>query len=134
MGFWDVLLFTSPPSWGRAGSPPQRITAHLHQLVVLAAMLSFAHGAHHYELSTAIPLKAASMWWSKEAFGDFHGFVAAGPTGFTRSFIFWTAHRQRAMSVYIGGPKFGKLASNPHYLLWASLGCWRRGRVQSGWP
>src|SRR6185312_6792363 len=27
-----------------------------------------------------------------------------------------------AMSVYIGGPKWGYLASNQHYLLWASLG------------
>ncbi len=26
-----------------------------------------------------------------------------------------------AMSVYIGGPKYGWLASNPRYLLWASL-------------
>src|SRR6185503_15137501 len=61
--------------------------------------------------------------WSKEAFGDFHGFVAGWAYWIYTFFYFpGLLTASVAMSVYIGGPKWGYLASNQHYLLWASLG------------
>jgi len=40
------------------------------------------------ELSTRYPAEGGLYVWSKEAFGDFHGFVAGWRTGFIPSFIF----------------------------------------------
>jgi amino acid transporter len=61
--------------------------------------------------------------WSKEAFGDFHGFVAGWAYWIYTFFYFpGLLTASVAMSVFIGGPKYVWLAASPRYLLWASLG------------
>ena len=125
MGFWDVLLFNVAAVLG-----PRWIAAAAHNgsssisLWILAAVLFFLPTALIIiELSTRFPAEGGLYVWSKEAFGDFHGFVAGWAYWIYTFFYFpGLLTASVAMSVYIGGPKWGPLASNPHYLLWASLG------------
>ena len=78
MGFWDVLLFNIAAVLG-----PRWIAAAAHSgtssisLWVFAALLFFLPTALIIvELSTRFPAEGGLYVWSKEAFGDFHGFVA----------------------------------------------------------
>ncbi|HXB20565.1 MAG TPA: amino acid permease, partial [Candidatus Solibacter sp.] len=78
MGFWDVLLFNIAAVLG-----PRWIAAAAHNgsssisLWILAAVLFFLPTALIIvELSTRFPSEGGLYVWSKEAFGDFHGFVA----------------------------------------------------------
>ena len=125
MGFWDVLLFNIAAVLG-----PRWIAAAAHNgtssisLWILAAVLFFLPTALIIiELSTRYPAEGGLYVWSKEAFGDFHGFVA-GWSYWIYTFFYFPGllTASVAMSVYIGGPKWGHLASSPSYLLWASLG------------
>lgn len=125
MGFWDVLLFNIAAVLG-----PRWIAAAAHNgtssisLWILAALLFFLPTALIIiELSTRFPAEGGLYVWSKEAFGDFHGFVA-GWAYWVYTFFYFPGllTASVAMSVYIGGPKWGNLANNTHYLLWASLG------------
>lgn len=125
MGFWDVLLFNIAAVLG-----PRWIAAAAHNgtssisLWLLAALLFFLPTALIIiELSTRFPSEGGLYVWSKEAFGDFHGFVAGWAYWIYTFFYFpGLLTASVAMSVYIGGPKWGYLANNQHYLLWASLG------------
>lgn len=125
MGFWDVLLFNIAAVLG-----PRWIAAAAHNgsssisLWVLAALLFFLPTALIIiELSTRYPAEGGLYVWSKEAFGDFHGFVAGWAYWIYTFFYFpGLLTASVAMSVYIGGPKWGHLASSPAYLLWASIG------------
>jgi len=125
MGFWDVLLFNIAAVLG-----PRWIAAAAHNgtssisLWVLAAVLFFLPTALVIiELSTRFPAEGGLYVWSKEAFGDFHGFVAGWAYWIYTFFYFpGLLTASVAMSVYIGGPKYEWLAGNKHYLLWASLG------------
>jgi len=125
MGFWDVLLFNIAAVLG-----PRWIAAAAHNgtssisLWVLAAVLFFLPTALIIiELSTRFPAEGGLYVWSKEAFGDFHGFVA-GWSYWIYTFFYFPGllTASVAMSVYIGGPKYAWLAASPRYLLWASLG------------
>src|SRR6185312_15232864 len=124
MGFWDVLLFNIAAVLG-----PRWIAAAAHNgtssisLWILAAVLFFLPTALVIiELSTRFPAEGGLYVWSKEAFGDFHGFVAGWAYWIYTFFYFpGLLTASVAMSVYIGGPKWGYLAGNAHYLLWASL-------------
>ncbi|HKR97200.1 MAG TPA: APC family permease [Candidatus Angelobacter sp.] len=124
MGFWDVLLFNIAAVLG-----PRWIAAAAHNgtssisLWVLAAVLFFLPTALIIiELSTRYPAEGGLYVWSKEAFGDFHGFVA-GWSYWIYTFFYFPGllTASVAMSVYIGGPKFEYLANNRWYLFWASL-------------
>jgi glutamate:GABA antiporter len=125
MGFWDVLLFNIAAVLG-----PRWIAAAAHNgtssisLWVLAAVLFFLPTALIIiELSTRYPAEGGLYVWSKEAFGDFHGFVAGWAYWIYTFFYFpGLLTASVAMSVYIGGPKFEWLATNKQYLFWASLG------------
>src|SRR5258707_2007627 len=125
MGFWDVLLFNIAAVLG-----PRWIAAAAHNgtssisLWVLAAVLFFLPTALIIvELSTRFPAEGGLYVWSKEAFGDFHGFVAGWAYWIYTFFYFpGLLTASVAMSVYIGGPKNPGLAPNPRYLLWASSG------------
>src|ERR1700757_1320679 len=124
MGFWDVLLFNIAAVLG-----PRWIAAAAHNgtssisLWVLAAVLFFLPTALIIiELSTRYPAEGGLYVWSKEAFGDFHGFVAGWAYWAYTVFYFpGLLTASVAMSVYIGGPKYWVLAKNPHYLLWSSM-------------
>jgi amino acid transporter len=125
MGFWDVLLFNIAAVLG-----PRWIAAAAHNgtssisLWVLAALLFFLPTALIIiELSTRYPAEGGLYVWSKEAFGDFHGFVAGWAYWIYTFFYFpGLLSASVAMSVYVGGPRFEYLASNTSYLVWASLG------------
>ena len=78
MGFWDVLLFNIATVLG-----PRWIAAAGHNgtssisLWVIAALFFFVPGAFVInELSSRFPEEGGLYVWAKEAFGDFHGFVA----------------------------------------------------------
>jgi glutamate:GABA antiporter len=125
MGFWDVLLFNIAAVLG-----PRWIAAAAHNgtssisLWVLAAVLFFLPmSLIIVELSTRYPAEGGLYVWSKEAFGDFHGFVA-GWTYWVYTFFYFPGllSASVAMSVFIGGQKFEYLAGNKWYLFWASLG------------
>jgi glutamate:GABA antiporter len=125
MGLWDVLLFNIAAVLG-----PRWIAAAAHNgtssisLWVLAALLFFLPTALIIiELSTRYPAEGGLYVWSKEAFGDFHGFVAGWAYWIYTFFYFpGLLTASVAMSVFIGGPKFAFLATNKQYLFWASLG------------
>jgi glutamate:GABA antiporter len=125
MGFWDVLLFNIAAVLG-----PRWIAAAAHNgtssisLWVLAAVLFFLPTALIIiELSTRYPAEGGLYVWSKEAFGDFHGFVAGWAYWIYTFFYFpGLLTASVAMSVYIGGPKFAWLAHDKQYLFWASFG------------
>src|SRR5512140_386005 len=124
MGFWDVLLFNIAAVLG-----PRWIAAAAHNgtssisLWILAAVLFFFPTALTIvELSTRYPSEGGLYAWSKEAFGDFHGFVAGWCYWAYTVFYFpGLLTASVAMSVYIGGPKYAWLATNPKYLIGASL-------------
>jgi len=124
MGFWDVLLFNIAAVLG-----PRWIASAAHNgtssisLWALAALLFFLPTALIIiELSTRYPAEGGLYVWSKEAFGDFHGFVAGWAYWAYTVFYFpGLLTASVAMSVYIGGPKYWVLAKDPHYLLWSSM-------------
>ncbi len=125
MGLWDVLLFNIAAVLG-----PRWIAAAAHNgpssisLWVLAALLFFLPTALIIvELSTRFPAEGGLYVWSKEAFGDFHGFLA-GWAYWVYTFLYFPGllTASVAMSVYIGGQRFEWLAANRQYLFWASLG------------
>jgi amino acid transporter len=125
MGLRDVLLFNIAAVLG-----PRWVAAAAHNgtssisLWVLAALLFFLPTALIIiELSTRYPSEGGLYVWSKEAFGDFHGFVAGWAYWIYTFFYFpGLLTASVAMSVFIGGPKFEFLATNKQYLFWASLG------------
>ena len=78
MGFWDVLFFNIATVLG-----PRWIAAAAHNgtssisLWILIAIFFFVPSALVInELSSRFPEEGGLYVWSKEAFGDFHGFVA----------------------------------------------------------
>ena len=124
MGFWDVLLFNVASVLG-----PRWIAAAAHNgtssisLWVLAALLFFVPTAFVItELSTRFPHEGGLYVWSKEAFGDFHGFVA-GWTYWIYSFFYFPGLllASAAMGAYIGGSSWGHLAQNRPFLLGGSV-------------
>lgn len=125
MGFWDVLLFNIAAVLG-----PRWIAAAAHNgpssisLWILAALFFFLPTALIIiELSTRFPAEGGLYVWSKEAFGDFHGFVA-GWAYWVYTFFYFPGllSASVAMSVFIGGPRYGWLADSKAYTLGTSLG------------
>jgi len=125
MGFMDVLLFNIAAVLG-----PRWIAAAAHNgpssvaLWMVAALLFFLPTALVIvELSTRFPAEGGLYVWSKEAFGDSHGFIA-GWCYWIYTFFYFPGLLMAsvAMSVYIGGEKHAWLADNRGYLVWGSLG------------
>ena len=124
MGFWDVLLFNIATVLG-----PRWIAAAAHNgtssisLWLLAAIFFFVPTAFVItELSTRFPNEGGLYVWSKEAFGDFHGFVA-GWTYWIYSFFYFPGLllASAAMGAYIGGSSWGHLATSRYFLLGGSF-------------
>jgi amino acid transporter len=124
MGFWDVLLFNIATVLG-----PRWVAAAAHNgtssisLWVLAAAFFFVPTAFVItELSTRFPHEGGLYVWSKEAFGDFHGFVA-GWTYWIYSFFYFPGLllASAAMGAYIGGSSWGHLAQSRPFLLGGSF-------------
>ena len=106
MGFWDVLLFNIATVLG-----PRWVAAAAHNgtssisLWVLAAAFFFVPSALVInELSSRFPEEGGLYVWAKEAFGDFHGFVAGWTYWIYTVFYFpGLLLASAAMSAYIIG-------------------------------
>jgi amino acid transporter len=124
MGFWDVLLFNIATVLG-----PRWIAAAGHNgtssisLWVIAAVFFFVPGAFVInELSSRFPEEGGLYVWAKEAFGDFHGFVAGWTYWIYTVFYFpGLLLASASMSAYVLGEKGGALADNRTYLLIVSI-------------
>src|SRR5262252_8997553 len=124
MGFWDVLLFNIVTVLG-----PRWIAAAGHNgtssisLWALAAVFFFIPGAMVInELSSRFPEEGGLYVWSKEAFGDFHGFVAGWTYWIYTVFYFpGLLLASASMSAYIIGEKGTSLAQDRAFLLSVSL-------------
>jgi amino acid transporter len=125
MGFWDVLLFNIATVLG-----PRWIAAAAHNgpssisLWVLAAVFFFVPSALVInELSSRFPNEGGLYVWSKEAFGDFHGFVAGWCYWIYTVFYFpGLLLASASMSAYVMGENGATLEHNRTFLLWVSLG------------
>ena len=125
MGFWDVLLFNIATVLG-----PRWIAAAAHNgtssisLWVIAALFFFVPTAMVVnELSSRFPEEGGLYVWAKEAFGDFHGFVAGWNYWIYTVFYFpGLLLASAAMSAYIIGEGGGALSQNRTFLLLVSLG------------
>jgi amino acid transporter len=124
MGFWDVLLFNIATVLG-----PRWIAAAGHNgtssisLWVLAALLFFVPMAMVInELSSRFPEEGGLYVWSKEAFGDFHGFVA-GWTYWVYTIFYFPGLllASASMSAYVLGGKGAALSQDRTFLLGGSL-------------
>jgi amino acid transporter len=124
LGLRDLILFNIAAVLG-----PRWIAAAAHNgtssvsLWMMAALFFFVPTALVIvELSTRYPHEGGVYAWTKEAFGDFHGFVA-GWCYWIYTFFYFPGLllASVAMSVYIGGPDWAKYGENLPYLLTASL-------------
>jgi amino acid transporter len=124
MGFWDVLLFNIATVLG-----PRWIAAAGHNgtssisLWILAAVFFFLPGALVInELSSRFPEEGGLYVWSREAFGDFHGFIAGWTYWIYTVFYFpGLLLASASMSAYIIGGRGAELAQNRTFLLSVSL-------------
>ena len=124
MGFWDVLLFNIATVLG-----PRWIAAAGHNgtssisLWVIAALFFFVPGAFVInELSSRFPDEGGLYVWAKEAFGDFHGFVAGWTYWIYTVFYFpGLLLASASMSAYIVGEKGAALSQDQTFLLAVSL-------------
>jgi glutamate:GABA antiporter len=125
MGFWDVLLFNIATVLG-----PRWVAAAGHNgtssisLWVLAAVFFFVPGALVInELSSRFPEEGGLYVWAKEAFGDFHGFVAGWTYWIYTVFYFpGLLLASASMSAYLIGEKGAGLSQDRTFLLSVSLG------------
>src|ERR1700761_4440337 len=125
MGFWDVLLFNIAtvlgPRWIAAAghNGPSSIS-----LWILAAVFFFVPGALVInELSSRFPKEGGLYVWAKEAFGDFHGFIA-GWTYWIYTFFYFPGLllASASMAAWILGPHGAAVADNRAFQLWVSMG------------
>src|SRR5579864_1063054 len=124
MGFWDVLLFNIATVLG-----PRWIAAAAHNgqssisLWIIAAVLFFVPTALVItELSTRFPHEGGLYVWTKDAFGDFHGFIAGWTYWIYTIFYFpGLLLASAAMGAYIAGGSAATLAQNRTFLLSVSL-------------
>jgi len=124
MGFWDVLLFNIATVLG-----PRWISAAGHNgtssisLWLLAALFFFVPGAFVInELSSRFPDEGGLYVWAKEAFGDFHGFVAGWTYWIYTVFYFpGLLLASSSMSAYVFGQKGSQLSQDRSFLLLVSL-------------
>jgi len=124
MGFWDVLLFNIATVLG-----PRWIAAAGHNgtssisLWVIAALFFFVPGAFVInELSSRFPDEGGLYVWAKEAFGDFHGFVAGWTYWIYTVFYFpGLLLASASMSAYVMGEKGAWYAQDQSFLLVISL-------------
>jgi amino acid transporter len=124
MGFWDVLLFNIATVLG-----PRWIAAAGHNgssslsLWVLAAVFFFVPMALVInELSSRFPEEGGLYVWSKEAFGDFHGFVAGWSYWIYTVFYFpGLLLASTSMSAYVLGGRGAVVSEDRTFLLAGSL-------------
>ena len=125
MGFWDVLLFNIATVLG-----PRWIAAAAYNgtssisLWIIAALFFFVPSALVInELSSRFPHEGGLYVWSKEAFGDFHGFVAGWCYWVYTVFYFpGLLLASASMSAYVIGENGARLEHDRAFLLLVSMG------------
>ena len=124
MGFWDVLLFNIASVLG-----PRWIAAAAHNgapslslWVISGAIFFVPSSLVIMELSTRFPYEGGLYAWTKEAFGEFHGFVA-GWTYWVYTFFYFPGLliSGAAMAAYIGGSGAAHFAQERTFLMVGSL-------------
>lgn len=124
LGLWDVLLFNIAAVLG-----PRWIARAAHAgessltLWALAAVFFFLPTSLIIvELSSRFPDEGGIYVWTKEAFGDFHGFVC-GWCYWVYTLLYFPGLLMAsvAMSVYLGGPSYAWLAQKKAYIIVAGL-------------
>ncbi len=124
LGFWDVLLFNIAtvlgPRWLAAAG--YNGTSSI-SLWIIAAVLFFIPSAFVInELSSRFPDEGGLYVWSKEAFGDFHGFLAGWTYWIYTVFYFpGLLLASASMSAYVGGAGHTWLATNREFLVIGSF-------------
>jgi len=124
MGFWDVLLFNIAtvlgPRWIAAAA--HNGTSSISLWVLAAALFFLPTSLIIVELSTRFPDEGGLYVWSKEAFGEFHGFVA-GWTYWIYTFFYFPGllMASAAMAAYVGGGRAAYLAQDRTFLLAGSV-------------
>ena len=115
LNFWDVLFFNIAtvlgPRWiaSAANSGPSSLS-----IWTIAALFFFMPTALIIvELSTRYPTEGGLYIWAKEAFGEFHGFVA-GWAYWTYTMFYFPGLllASASMAAYIGGDRDGKNLSH----------------------
>jgi amino acid transporter len=119
MGFWDVLLFNIAtvlgPRWIAAAAHNGTSSVSLWILVAVCFFLPMALVIN--ELSSRFPEEGGLYVWAKEAFGDFHGFIAGWNYWIYTVFYFpGLLLASVSMSAYVLGGKGVALAQNAAYL------------------
>ncbi len=124
MGFWDVLLFNIAtvlgPRWIAAAG--YNGTSSI-SLWLIAALFFFVPGAFVInELSSRFPDEGGLYVWAKEAFGDFHGFVAGWTYWIYTVFYFpGLLLASASMSAYVLGERGAAVSQDRTFLLIGSL-------------
>src|ERR1700740_3610657 len=124
MGFWDVLLFNIAtvlgPRWVAAAA--HNGTSSISLWVLAAALFFVPYGLVINELSSRFPVEGGLYVWAKEAFGDFHGFIA-GWTYWTYTFFYFPGllMASAAMSASVMGRRGAPLSEDRTFLLIVSL-------------
>jgi amino acid transporter len=119
MGFWDVLLFNIAtvlgPRWIAAAAHNGASSISLWALVAVVFFIPYAMVVN--ELSSRFPEEGGLYVWAKEAFGDFHGFVAGWNYWIYTVFYFpGLLLASASMSAYVLGGRGVDLAQNRLYL------------------
>ena len=124
MGFWDVLLFNIAtvlgPRWVAAAA--HNGTSSISLWILAAALFFVPYGLVINELSSRFPVEGGLYVWAKEAFGDFHGFIA-GWNYWIYTFFYFPGLllASASMSAYIIGSGGGELEKNRTFLLIVSF-------------
>ena len=125
MGFWDVLLFNIATVLG-----PRWIAAAGHNGVPLRSACGFWPQSSFFvpgvlvinELSSRFPEEGGLYVWAREAFGDFHEFVAGWSYWIYTVFYFpGLLLASEAMSAYIVAGREAALSQDRTFLLTVSL-------------
>src|SRR5439155_6217961 len=124
MGFGDVVLYFITAGinlqWVAAASVagPSALTVWLIAFAAMAVPLAFSI----VEMSSRYPQEGGMYVWSKQAFGEFAGFM----TGWT----YWMSNLPyfpgvlyfgAGNALYIGGEAWRRLSSSPSYMILAAL-------------
>jgi amino acid transporter len=119
-----VLLFNIAtvlgPRWVAAAA--HNGTSSISLWVLTATLFFIPYALVVNELSSRFPVEGGLYVWTKEAFGDFHGFVA-GWTYWTYTVFYFPSLllASAAMSAYVVGPRGDTLSQDRTFLLLVSF-------------
>jgi len=143
LGLWDVVLFNVVAIVGlRWLATAAQLGAQSITLWLLALVFFFVpSGLAVTELATRMPGEGGVYLWTKEAFGDAHGF-AAGWAYWVNNLLYYPSLLlyQAAVFLFLGGDRWIGLSDAPLYntlfslsVLWVALGLNLVGMGRGKW-